>query len=163
MSIGNLKDSGNQGNNFPWQLKVLQGLQLIADTLQVENNDLQTIIDDLQDILSELQAQSITLSDINGSTFSIDTNITNAFTGTFTPAVILMSDVTSYPYTFPDLVFKGFTIIVPAGETIEFEGATLPAGTYSFSGEGDQKGYGFQLDNPSTAPLPSGVIILTIE
>jgi hypothetical protein len=31
MSIGNLKDSGNQGNNFPWQLKVLQGLQEIAN------------------------------------------------------------------------------------------------------------------------------------
>jgi hypothetical protein len=30
MSVGNLKDSGNQGNNFPWQLKVLQGLQEIA-------------------------------------------------------------------------------------------------------------------------------------
>jgi hypothetical protein len=28
MSVGNLKDSGNQGNNFPWQLKVLQGLEL---------------------------------------------------------------------------------------------------------------------------------------
>jgi hypothetical protein len=27
MSIGNLKDSGNQGNNFPWQWKMLQGLQ----------------------------------------------------------------------------------------------------------------------------------------
>lgn len=31
MSVGNLKDSGNQGNNFPWQLKMLQGLQAIAD------------------------------------------------------------------------------------------------------------------------------------
>jgi len=31
MSIGNLKDQGNQGNNFPWQLKVLQGLQAIID------------------------------------------------------------------------------------------------------------------------------------
>ena len=31
MSIGNLKDSGNQGNNFPWQLKVLQGLQQVLD------------------------------------------------------------------------------------------------------------------------------------
>lgn len=31
MSIGNLKDSGNQGNNFPWQLKMLQGLQAIAN------------------------------------------------------------------------------------------------------------------------------------
>jgi hypothetical protein len=34
MSIGNLKDSGNQGNNFPWQLKMLQGLQGIIDELQ---------------------------------------------------------------------------------------------------------------------------------
>lgn len=31
MSIGNLKDSGNQGNNFPWQLKMLQGLQAMID------------------------------------------------------------------------------------------------------------------------------------
>jgi hypothetical protein len=31
MSIGNLKDSGNQGNNLPYQWKVLQGLQAILD------------------------------------------------------------------------------------------------------------------------------------
>ena len=31
MSIGNLKDTGNQGNNLPWQWKVLQGLQEIAN------------------------------------------------------------------------------------------------------------------------------------
>ena len=31
MSIANLKDSGNQGNNMPWQWKMLQGLQAIAD------------------------------------------------------------------------------------------------------------------------------------
>ena len=31
MSIGNLKDSGNQGNNLPWQWKMLQGIQAIAD------------------------------------------------------------------------------------------------------------------------------------
>ena len=31
MSIGNLKDTGNKGNNFPYQLKTLQGLQQIAD------------------------------------------------------------------------------------------------------------------------------------
>jgi hypothetical protein len=31
MSIGNLKDTGNQGNNLPWQWKMLQGLQAIAD------------------------------------------------------------------------------------------------------------------------------------
>lgn len=31
MSIGNLKDTGNQGNNLPYQWKVLQGLQAIYD------------------------------------------------------------------------------------------------------------------------------------
>jgi hypothetical protein len=33
MSIGNLKDYGNKGNNFPWQLKVLEGIQRIYDYL----------------------------------------------------------------------------------------------------------------------------------
>lgn len=31
MSIGNLKDYGNKGNNFPWQLKMLEGLQAIVN------------------------------------------------------------------------------------------------------------------------------------
>jgi hypothetical protein len=31
MSIGNLKTEGNKGNNFPFQLKVLQGLQAVID------------------------------------------------------------------------------------------------------------------------------------
>lgn len=31
MSVGNLKDYGNKGNNFPWQLKMLQGLQAMID------------------------------------------------------------------------------------------------------------------------------------
>lgn len=33
MSIGNLKDYGNKGNNFPWQLKMLEGLQAIYNAL----------------------------------------------------------------------------------------------------------------------------------
>lgn len=41
MSVGNLKDSGNQGNNFPWQLKMLMGQQCACDALQevVANTD----------------------------------------------------------------------------------------------------------------------------
>lgn len=35
MSIGNLKTEGNKGNNFPWQLKMLQGLQAIIDNTSV--------------------------------------------------------------------------------------------------------------------------------
>jgi hypothetical protein len=33
MSIGNLKTDGNKGNNFPWQLKVLQGLDRILSVI----------------------------------------------------------------------------------------------------------------------------------
>ena len=33
MSVGNLKDTGSQGNNFPYQYNVLKGLQGIIDTL----------------------------------------------------------------------------------------------------------------------------------
>jgi hypothetical protein len=33
MSIGNTKSYGNKGNNFPWQLQMLNGLQGIIDTL----------------------------------------------------------------------------------------------------------------------------------
>ena len=32
MSIGNLKTDGNKGNNFPWQLRMLKGLQDLYDT-----------------------------------------------------------------------------------------------------------------------------------
>jgi hypothetical protein len=33
MSIGNLKDYGNKGNNFPWQHKMLQGLDAINNSI----------------------------------------------------------------------------------------------------------------------------------
>jgi hypothetical protein len=33
MSIGNVKSEGSKGNNFPWQLKMLLGLQGIIDAL----------------------------------------------------------------------------------------------------------------------------------
>lgn len=33
MSIGNLTDSGNKGTNFPWQLKMLQGITSMINSL----------------------------------------------------------------------------------------------------------------------------------
>lgn len=33
MSVGNLKDEGNKGNNFPFQLSVLRGLQAVANVI----------------------------------------------------------------------------------------------------------------------------------
>lgn len=57
MSIGNLKDSGNQGNNFPYQLKSLQGLQCICDSL---NSGGTSMADILQSILSLVEPQTRT-------------------------------------------------------------------------------------------------------
>ena len=35
MSVGNLKDSGNlNGNNFPWQIKMLLGQECACDALK---------------------------------------------------------------------------------------------------------------------------------
>jgi hypothetical protein len=39
MSIGNTKEYGNKGNNFPYQLKSLQGLQCACDQLQAINGN----------------------------------------------------------------------------------------------------------------------------
>jgi hypothetical protein len=55
MSVGNLKDSGNQGNNFPYQLKVLQGLQCVCDQLKELNIDTTAIEATLLDIEAILQ------------------------------------------------------------------------------------------------------------
>ena len=57
MSVGNLKDSGNQGNNFPYQLKSLQGLQCICDSL---NSGGTSMADILQSILSLVESQTRT-------------------------------------------------------------------------------------------------------
>jgi hypothetical protein len=43
MSVGNLKDYGNKGNNFPWQLKMLEGLQAIFNSLTGTVNGQQRI------------------------------------------------------------------------------------------------------------------------
>jgi len=58
MSIGNLKDSGNQGNNFPWQLKMLLGQQCACDqltTLVANTDDVEFL---LTAILTTLQAST---------------------------------------------------------------------------------------------------------
>ena len=38
MSVGNLKDYGNKGNNFPFQLNVLQGLSSVVSALTGATN-----------------------------------------------------------------------------------------------------------------------------
>jgi len=55
MSIGNLKDSGNQGNNFPWQLKMLLGQQCACDQLTQINANTDQVEFLLTAILTSLQ------------------------------------------------------------------------------------------------------------
>jgi hypothetical protein len=55
MSIGNLKTEGNKGNNFPWQLKMLQGMQCVCDQLKEINIDTDDLEQLLADLITELQ------------------------------------------------------------------------------------------------------------
>ena len=57
MSIANLKDTGNQGNNYPWQYKVLLGLQAIANAV---NNGLDVTI--VNPIGQELMVDSVSVT-----------------------------------------------------------------------------------------------------
>lgn len=54
MSVGNLNDQGNKGSNFPWQLKVLQGLQCTCDQLKAIGADTTAIEQTLLDIEAAL-------------------------------------------------------------------------------------------------------------
>lgn len=56
MSIGDLKSYGNKGNNFPWQLKVLEGLQCICDEVKAINIDTDDLEQLLADLIAELQS-----------------------------------------------------------------------------------------------------------
>lgn len=86
MSIGNLKDSGNQGNNFPWQLKMLMGQQCACDALQeiVANTD--DVESYLAQILAAIQAgadyEAALVLDAADVTW-LEIRIYNPSTGTF--------------------------------------------------------------------------------
>lgn len=52
MSIGNLNDSGNQGNNFPYQLKSLKGLQCICDSLNSGGTSMADILRSILELVT---------------------------------------------------------------------------------------------------------------
>jgi hypothetical protein len=90
MSIGNLKDSGNQGNNFPWQLKMLLGQDCACNALQdiVDNTD--DVESYLAQILAAIQAgtdyEAALVLDAANVTW-LEVRIYNSSTGTFDPPV----------------------------------------------------------------------------
>jgi hypothetical protein len=61
MSIANLKDTGNQGNNMPWQWNVLKGLQGIIDQLQQQLSADVTIVSPIGQ-LNNAKSIPVTLS-----------------------------------------------------------------------------------------------------
>jgi hypothetical protein len=76
MSIANLKDSGNQGNNMPWQWKMLQGLQAIADATSAPL----TCVEDSVTICSPAGGLDVNLHDgagnnITSTTVGADTGL----------------------------------------------------------------------------------------
>lgn len=70
-SIGNLKNSGLQGNNFPWQLKMLQGLQAIYDEVKLP-------LTCVEDSISVCASGTPLTTSNDGGIDSLNVHITNA-------------------------------------------------------------------------------------
>ena len=104
MSIGNLKDSGNQGNNFPWQLKMLQGLQALIDS-----NCCEDITVALADILADLESAERTPGVL--STTTSGTTPVNAYSVSIANVGAAAGVVNSQS--------------IPAGTTLNFDGGVL--------------------------------------
>jgi hypothetical protein len=116
MSIGDLKDYGNKGNNFPWQLKVLQGLQAVID-----NNCCAEILAELVNIDNKLKSKERRANVLNTST-----------TGTVPVC---------YSFSIANVGAAAGTVntvSIPAGTTINFDAGalnnTLTGATYDATG-----------------------------
>ena len=104
-SIGNLKNSGLQGNNFPWQLKMLQGLQAIYDEVKLPL----TCAEDSVTICSPAGGLDVNLHDgagtaITSTTIGADTGVDVNIIGGVTLEVNLDAandQVGIYGYTNP--------------------------------------------------------------
>ena len=124
MSVGNLKDSGNQGNNLPWQWKVLQGIQSI-----ITQNDIccQSVLAELANISGAVKVRSV-IPNIQ---------VLSGDIGMLTDAVysISFANVGTVP------VFISFDggvtqVSLPVGVTINMDAGTLnneyPANTFAW-------------------------------
>lgn len=84
MSIGNLKTQGGKGTNYPFQLKVLQGLQCACDQLKAIGADTTAIEATLLDIETAIGnlATEATLQSVEGILQNVETNTTGLATET---------------------------------------------------------------------------------
>lgn len=90
MSVGNLKTDGQKGNNFPWQLKMLNGQQCACDYLQAIDLNTDEIEPLLLQILLAIQSgqdyEAMLVVDANDVTW-LEIRVYNPDTGTFDPPV----------------------------------------------------------------------------
>jgi hypothetical protein len=131
-SIGDLRNSGLQGNNFPWQLKMLQGLQAIYDEVKLPL----TCVEDSVTICGPVNGLNVNLHDGSGTPITstpdllgntgIDVNII----GGVTLEVNLDPDNDSvgiYGYTNPADPTSFTGIKVDANGELQVDVLTMPA------------------------------------
>jgi hypothetical protein len=87
MSIGNLKDQGNKGNNFPYQLKNLQLLGLIGDNVNALEPWLVQILNAIQ---AGTDFEAFLVVDNAGVNW-LEVRIWNTGTGSFDPPVYFLA------------------------------------------------------------------------
>lgn len=134
MSIANLKDTGNQGNNYPWQYRVLLGLQAIADAV---NNGLDVTI--VNPIGQELMADSVSVTLASDQTGVARTPgfvraTSSGSIGVITYSVSV-SNVGAANGTF-------LSVIIKPGETLNFSADAInnyyTAGTFTYNATGTE-------------------------
>jgi hypothetical protein len=116
MSIGNVKTEGSKGNNFPFQLKVLQGLQAVID-----NNccaDILAVLDSIDGKLVSVQRRASVLNTSTTGTVPVCYSFSIANVGSAAGTVNTQS--------------------IPAGTTVNFDAGvlnnTLTGATYDATG-----------------------------
>ena len=126
MSIGNTKDQGNKGNNFPWQIRMLNGLQCVCDQLKELNIDTTAIEATLLDIEAAINnlATEATLLNVETNTTSV------ARTPNFLRPTGASSTVAAgtFSMSFASVGTGNATVggmTLKPGETINFDAGTL--------------------------------------
>jgi len=125
MSVGDLKDYGNKGNNFPWQLKMLKGLQGIINAIASTAYPLgqRACVDSVSTTLCDSQANLKIIAGIN--TVALLKNMAFYTGGS---AKLLTLSIYNQDTTVSILVSTdGGTsyVSVPKGVTINYDAAGL--------------------------------------
>lgn len=137
MSIGNLKDTGNLGNNFPYQYKVLKGLQGIIDALSGGSGDTNvTIVNPLgQDTMANSLAVVLASDQAGAARTPGFLRVSNSGTVAVKTYSLSVSNVGAANGTFLGDIIK-------PGETLNFSADAInnfyTSGTFTYNGTGTE-------------------------